>query len=852
MDVPRASAVLAAGARGVVASDVPMDCAVCQSPVDADATRCAACGASLYEDDEAATIAGSRFTDVGALVPVGEVLAERWELEERLGVEGPFARFRAIDQESDARVSVTVFARELLPGVAEREAVRERLAACVGVGNRYVPGLLDVDRERTLLFVVEPLVAGPTLRSLLDARRARGESMQVSEVLPVVAQLAAALAGLPPPYRHGDVRAERVVVGREGLRLMSPFMLPALSGPALARLLAPDDTWRRALAPEVLRGMAGDAADRFGVATIALEALTGHPPGGAFPSLRGELAPVEEALRELLARDPATRPSSLVALVEALAECAHLPAPDLDPSPFRRVRRSGASRVGPAEVAASSASEEPRAVGADTTLRTAALDAEGRPQTGVPWLQIPDIQGDPGESERALGESVEPATVVAPRAAIPGLGEVRALVAPLVKDALPAAYRLDEGPTLAERERDTRRVVAVSEDDAPSVLAGLATADASASSASPRRDSPLPPPRRAVAGAAQGGTQEISMDEVFESRANAGSAADSGIDPRLLRAARAPRPIVADTEPPPADDEADPSPVRRGGETQQLNVSDLAEVRDEGAARRAPLPSSRPAPVSVRPATVARAARLPAPEARPPLPSLRRSSPPGPIAGTVPLPADARRPRREPITEDTPAEEPPTIAVAPSALPRRPLPAPASVRPPAPGPRTASERPLAGPTRPTPTSERPPHAAVSPATSAPPRPGPIPSQVVRAQPSASASLPGTIPLASRLASSELPGTAPLAPDALPISHGPTTGAHAQRLRQRAPTARVDDLAPRPPARTSGSVVLWASVLVALAIVCVGAFIAWRREAAQQRERQRIYQERIEQVRRQNQ
>jgi hypothetical protein len=141
---------------------------------------------------------------------------------------------------------------------------------------------------------------------------------------------------------------------------------------------------------------------------------------------------------------------------------------------------------------------------------------------------------------------------------------------------------------------------------------------------------------------------------------------------------------------------------------------------------------------------------------------------------------------------------------------------------------------------------------VSPATSAPPRPGPIPSQVVRAQPSASASLPGTIPLASRLASSELPGTAPLAPDALPISHGPTTGAHAQRLRQRAPTARVDDLAPRPPARTSGSVVLWASVLVALAIVCVGAFIAWRREAAQQRERQRIYQERIEQVRRQNQ
>lgn len=303
-----ARSVLAAGARGVVACSVPMDCAVCQSPVDVDATRCAACGASLYEDDDAATVAGPRFMDVGALLPLGEVLAERWELEERLGVEGPFSRFRAIDQESDARVCVTVVARELLPGTAEREGVGDRLDACVGVGNRYVPGLLDVDRERALLFVVEPLVAGPSLRSVLDARHARGETMQVSEVLPVVAQLAAALAGLPPPHRHGDVRAERVVVGREGLRLVLPFLLPALPGAALVRLLAPDDVWRRALAPEVLRGAAGDAADRFGVAAIALEALTGQPPGGPFPALRVGLAPVEDALRELLAPDPSARP----------------------------------------------------------------------------------------------------------------------------------------------------------------------------------------------------------------------------------------------------------------------------------------------------------------------------------------------------------------------------------------------------------------------------------------------------------------------------------------------------------------------------------------------------------------
>jgi hypothetical protein len=795
-----------------------MDCAVCQSPVDVDATRCAACGASVYEDDDAATVAGSRFTDVSAQVPLGEVLAERWELEERLGVEGPFARFRAIDQESDARVCVTVFARELLPAVAEREAVRERLAACVGLGNRYVPGLLDVDRERTLLFVVEPLVVGPTLRSVLDARRARGETMLVSEVLPVVAQLAAALAGLPPPHRHGDVRAERVVVGREGLRLVLPFVLPALPAAVRARLLAPEEAWRRALAPEELRGTASDAAERFGVAAIALEALTGVAPGGPFPSLRPDLAPVEDALRELLVPDPAQRPVSLAALVEALAECAHLPVPDLDPGPFRRVRRSGVTRSVPGTSEAPPAVDTPNvAARADSTLRTAALDADGRVAAHPEDLEVPEITKKSDVSGSEVSEPAEPATVVAPRSWIPGLGNVRDLDASLAKDALPSAYRLDEGPTLAERERDTRRVVAVSEEDAPIVLGGLAAPEiAPASAAPPRLASSVPPRRRPIAGASQGGTQEISMEEVFESRVEPTPGSETGLDPRLLRAARAPREVVAESAPPPPHESAPATPKSRGGDTQQLSADDLAEMRDEAVARRAPPASSPPAP---RVFARTHAARLPAPEVRPraPLPSLRRSNPPGPIAGTVPLPADAARAAREPITQDTPAEEPPTVAIAPSALPRT-LPTAPSVRPP---------------------------------PSVAPLPGPIPSQVVRAHAVPDAPLPGTIPLASRLSSSELPGTAPLAPGALPISHGPTTGAHAQRLRQRAPAVRVEDAAPRAPRTTSHSAVLWGSVALALVIVCVGVFIAWRREAAQQRERQRIYQERIEQVRRQN-
>ncbi len=714
-----------------------MECAVCQTPVGADSSTCAACGAEVYPDDDGATVAGPRWLDPGTLLRLGEVLAERWELEERLGLDGPFARYRAIDQESDARVVVTVFAREMWPGAAEREAVRERLAASVGVGNRYLPGLLDVDRERALLFVVEPLVQGTSLRSVLDARRARGETMQVSEVLPVVAQLAAALAGLPPPHRHGDVRAERVVVGREGLRLISPFLLSVLSGAALVRAVAGDAAWRRALAPEVLRGTAGDAADRYGVAGIALEALAGAPPGAAFPTLRRGLEPVEEALRALLAPEPAARPGSLAGLIEALAACARLPVPDLDPGPFRRVRRAGAPRTSllgtaapsasPGALGEASAATAPPTARSDATLRTAALDAEGRPVAPPVALEVSETLEELEVLAR-VGAFPFPTDAETQPASIPALSSSGATSSsvskssdspraplPLLPDALPSAYRLDEGQTLPERARDTRRVVALPEALAPAVLASVsrrpalglpvrATPPISGDAAS----GPLAAPRRQpIAGAAAGGTQEISMDEIFETRPAQKPPEPEGLDPRLVRAALAAGPVprapeTAEQGGPPAPRAVASArrPARRGAETQQLSAADLAEMRDDAQAAASARPAAAVAGVphfEVR--------RAPDAPARSRLPALRRPSD-GPIAGTLPLPTGARSPRSEAITQDgavadheapRPSAAPFLLAAGAPGVPNRLPPAPTSVRPPGalpPAPRVpASERP---------------------------------------------------------------------------------------------------------------------------------------------------------------
>jgi hypothetical protein len=775
-----------------------MECSLCQSPLAEGATVCGACGSAVVADvAEVTLLSGSRGPDTTGGPPRGEVLAERWEIEERIGSDVLMSRYRAHDQETEAHVVVTLVPPEVLPSARERDAVKDRLAAAVGIGNKFLPGLLDADREGQFVFTVEPLVVGMSLRSVLDARRARGETMHVREVLPVIAQLAAALSGIAPPQRHGDVRAERVVVGQDGLRLVGAFMLPALPAGVVSKALAADDAWRRVLAPEALRGTAADAADRFGVAAIAFEALTGKLPGRAGPTLGGgEFAAIDEALRALLLPEPGTRARSLDALIEALAECAHLPIPDLDPASFRRLRRSNVPRA----ATPSSVAQRPSVV-VDATVVAPV----------PPGLDTPaSAPFDAGPFDTSPAAPVD-ADSTARMQALNEDGELPA-------DTLPPAYRLDDGATLPELSRQTRRVIAVQ----PPVAVVVAAAKPASAPAKPAPKS-SPPPKpvpkssppaplarpKPIAGAATGGTQEVAMEDLLIAPAAKKKRDDDSLDPRLVRAALG----VASDEPKPvadapasrkkrADDSLDPRLVRAAlgvaldgadddddepataehtaapaaakkpsGDTQQLTSGDLAEMAS--AANR-------------------RSARVTANKSPPSAPRARDAEP----VEVVKLPRYdvAKKP-----------------APAPKSVPPAPKPAP-----PAPSVRPAAPAAAASP-------------APSPSAPATPRSVPPPSR-----PATPRSVPP--PAAART-----PSVRPGAPAAAPVTARPP---------QRAPVATAEDLVLHKPRARSDRMVIWVSVVLALIILSVGAAVAWRREAAEAEARERRLDQRFQQLQQQ--
>jgi hypothetical protein len=263
----------------------------------------------------------------------GAVLGERYEIVDALDADALSLTYKALDQESETHVLF----RLLAPGaLAEKDArsLVTRLSPLVGIGGRTLARVRDVDREGSVVFVVEPWPQGTTFRALLDGRRDKGAVFTSKELLPVLSALAEATLSLSEPWFHGDLRAHRIYVQADGVRVTGGFALAVLPGDVVVDALTEDVGLRRQFAPEVGDGLAGRPSDRWSVAALAWEALTGKVPEPGPKSAPATLGELGKVLLRYLDPDPTLRPPSLELLVTAVAKHAGVPAPKLVPEPF--------------------------------------------------------------------------------------------------------------------------------------------------------------------------------------------------------------------------------------------------------------------------------------------------------------------------------------------------------------------------------------------------------------------------------------------------------------------------------------------------------------------------------------
>ncbi|MCB9614842.1 MAG: hypothetical protein H6722_20600 [Sandaracinus sp.] len=496
----------------------------------------------------------------------GDVIGERYEIRGRLRDDAFSHGFLALDQESEEQVLLRVVRSELLE-TADRNAVVRALRRFVGVGGRFLPGLLDADRDGPFVYATEPVPSGVSFRDVLDGRLREAQPMKPEELLPVIGYLDAALGAIPTSMRHGDVQAELVWIDRDRLELTGAFFVPALPAGAVAAVLQRHGDLRRRYAPELLQGVGGPAADRFGIGAIAHEALTLKPPPPPGESVSSSLGALAAPLAELLHPDLAKRARSLDALLETLSRLSGHPPLELDPGPFQVDRRMRPQR--------------PSSAPPPMTLPQA-RERRMSPVPGIDDLHTERVPAlDAAAADAVLAGKKPTAAAAVPAVAVPVVknipkpARVPAATPPVSRAASnppPAAAAAKAKPTLPD----------------PAIALGVAPAKAAPARASTPDLKPLLPAKRDDEGAhhlsqlAPAAKTPISVPvglPVPDDGSQPKSRLPSGeLDPRLVRAALGVSLDDSEEEVP-----LDPSvPAKpRKERTQELRLEDLESEEEE-------------------------------------------------------------------------------------------------------------------------------------------------------------------------------------------------------------------------------------------------------------------------------
>ena len=254
---------------------------------------------------------------------LGEILFEKYKIEELLNEEPIWQLYRGVDIETRQTVIATVIRSTLISAdefLAQFRAVPERLK---GLDTPYAVLVEYCGENYGQAVVVQSNVTGQTLAEIL----ADSDGLPVNFVLDIMQQIGEFLEILHRAGQvHGDINPASVILGSDGVvRVANPGVASALN---LGDLISSGSVEAQAYhAPELRAGEVGTATtDFFSLGATIYETLTGaaldlDPPDSSPSRLRLGIPPELDALVvDCLQADPARRIKTAAELLHGIEE----------------------------------------------------------------------------------------------------------------------------------------------------------------------------------------------------------------------------------------------------------------------------------------------------------------------------------------------------------------------------------------------------------------------------------------------------------------------------------------------------------------------------------------------------
>jgi putative two-component system response regulator len=260
-----------------------------------------------------------------------------YRILECVGRGGMATVYRAVHTALDREVAIKVLPDYFAQDETYQERFQQEARSVARLKHPNIVSVFDYGQQEGVTYLVLELVEGGTLADRL------GSPMELAEVVSILGPLAKAL---DHAHLHGivhrDVKPSNILIQKDGTPMLADFGLVKMA-----------DSVRRITATGIVMGtpeymspeqgadeLIGPASDRYSLAVVAYEMLTGRVPfRGTTPAavlvshmskempptreLRGELsAHLEGALRRALAKSPSDRYPTAAMFVEALTPAA--------------------------------------------------------------------------------------------------------------------------------------------------------------------------------------------------------------------------------------------------------------------------------------------------------------------------------------------------------------------------------------------------------------------------------------------------------------------------------------------------------------------------------------------------
>jgi serine/threonine protein kinase len=262
------------------------------------------------------------------LIQPGQVIANRYEVHERIGMGGMGAVYRAFDRNRQEEIAIKVLLPHLLRNATARERFLAEAKISITLTHPNIVNVFDVQRDGDNDFLTMELLQGQTLRAVMQSRKAARQHFVVNEAVAIAEAIGGALEYAHKRTVHRDLKPENVWVCEDAGQSRQYKLMDF----GIARVFSNSHMTQTAtamgsayyMAPEQLHGAkdVDGRADQYALAVLMYELLSGEVPAGRIKPLRELDSEVPRsfsaAVEKALSARPSERYPTMAAFVTAL------------------------------------------------------------------------------------------------------------------------------------------------------------------------------------------------------------------------------------------------------------------------------------------------------------------------------------------------------------------------------------------------------------------------------------------------------------------------------------------------------------------------------------------------------